>query len=233
MRHHQQKILNKGLLVLLALACAGMMLLTLPAQSAQAAPPAQETTQRATAVSGTLNPTGYHYLGLEPALRDGTVVLTIALEPADDKDLRGALNFMVLTDDGLRRVLAGADPFALDIAASAPLQFDPIGNKYQAVFKASGRGQYTVIVYNTGGKIGSYTLTALNGVLLDDANQVRIVSAAPENEPAMIDAARKCGVELVELGTTTGDGILDFGRFRVNAKEAFLAYEETLKPVFA
>ena len=89
----------------------------------------------ASSVGGTLNPAGYHYLGLEPTLRDGTVVLTIALEPADDVSLRGAVNFLVLTDDGLRRVLAGADPLDLDIAASAPLQFDPIGNKYQAVLR--------------------------------------------------------------------------------------------------
>ena len=144
-----------------------------------ASPLAATGTARATSVNGMLLPAGYHYLGLEPTLTDGTVVLTIALEPADEEDLRGAINFLVLTDDGLRRVLAGADPFDLDIAASAPLQFDPIGNKYQAVFKASGKGPYTVIVYNSGGKIGGYTLTALNGVLLDDDSQVKVVAAAP------------------------------------------------------
>jgi hypothetical protein len=154
---------------------------------AHAAAPAQTTVQRASSISGTLNPAGYHYLGLEPSLRDGTVVLTIALEPADDVSLRGAVNFLVLTDDGLRRVLAGADPLDLDIAASAPLQFDPIGNKYQAVFNASGKGPYTVVVYNAGGKIGSYTLTALNAVLIDDADQVELVTAAPEplNPPTL------------------------------------------------
>jgi len=149
------------------------------AHPAQAATPAQTTAQRATAVAGFLDPASYHYLGMEPTLRDGTIVLTIALEPADDTDLRGAINFIVLTDDGLRRVLAGADPVDLDIAASAPLQFDPIGNKFQAMFKASGSGHYTVVVYNTGGKTGGYTLTALNGVLLDDADQIRVIAAAP------------------------------------------------------
>jgi len=202
----QYELLNRRASVLLALLCAGLILLATPAPRAAAAPAGQETTQRATAVSGTLNPTGYHYLGLEPALRDGTVVLTIALEPADDEDLRGALNFMVLTDDGLRRVLAGADPFALDIAASAPLQFDPIGNKYQAVFKASGRGQHTVIVYNTGGKIGSYTLTALNGVLLDDANQVRIVAAAPEPLTAPSLEASTTPTETMEARVSISEG---------------------------
>jgi hypothetical protein len=147
---------------------------------AAAAPALQSEVARATTVSGVLNPASYHYLGLEPSLRDGTIVLTIALEPATDKDLRGAVNFIVLTEDGLRRVLAGADPADLDIAASAPLQFDPIGNKYQAVFKASGKGPYTVVVYNTGGKSGGYSLTALNGVLLDDQGQTTTVVAAPK-----------------------------------------------------
>lgn len=206
MQFLQKKLIVRGLAAWLALLCAGIFLLVQPAQSVSAAPPQQEATQRATTVSGTLNPAGYHYLGLEPVLRDGTVVLTIALEPSDDLDLRGALNFMVLTDDGLRRVLAGADPFALDIAASAPLQFDPIGNKYQAVFNASGRGAYTVIVYNTGGKIGFYNLTALNGVLLDDANQVRVVAAAPE--PLVVPSldAATTPTETMEARISTSEG---------------------------
>ena len=146
---------------------------------AQAAPLAQTTVQRATAVTGQLQPADYHYLGLEPTFRDGTVILTLALEPADDKDLRGAINFIVLDEDGLRRVLAGADPQELDIAASAPLQFDPAGNKYQAMFNASGRNTYTVIVFNTGGKAGGYTLTAINGVLVDDAGQIAVATPVP------------------------------------------------------
>ncbi len=154
---------------------------------AHAEPASQQTEQRATSVKGELAPSAYHYLGLEPSLRDGTIVLTLALEPSDDTDLRGAINFLVLTDDGLRRVLAGADPVDLDIAASAPLQFDPLGNKYQATFKSAGRGLYTVVVYNTGGKFGGYTLTALNGVLLDGAGQTAtvIAAAAPLQTPGL------------------------------------------------
>lgn len=191
----------------LILALGAFALLGLGARPALAAPPAQDAASatplatvappaspsgaaRAASVRSTLAPGGYHYLGLEPTLRDGTVVLTLALEPSDDLALRGAINFLVLTDDGLRRVLAGADPFDLDIAASAPLQFDPLGNKYQAVFTASGAGPYTAIVYNTGGKIGGYTLTALNAVLLDDANQVQVVAAAPAPlNPPTLEAA--------------------------------------------
>ncbi len=183
-------VLKTGLRLTLALAVACLVLTAGNTIPAHAAPEAQAVTQRAGSVSGTLQPAGYHYLGLEPSLRDGTVVLTIAVEPADDVALRKAINFLVLTDDGLRRVLAGADPFDLDIAASAPLQFDPIGNKSQAVFRPSGRGEYTVVVYNTGGKIGGYTLTALNGVLIDDANQISVVAAAPAAlNPPTLEAA--------------------------------------------
>ncbi len=159
---------------------AALLTWTLAPAVARAEPASQQTEQRATSVKGELNPAEYHYLGLEPSLSDGTIVLTLALEPADDTALRGAINFLVLTDDGLRRVLAGADPVDLDIAASAPLQFDPIGNKYQATFKSAGRGLYTVVVYNTGGKFGGYTLTALNGVLLDGTGQTETVIAAAE-----------------------------------------------------
>jgi hypothetical protein len=184
------RIAPPALRALLALAVA-LLAFVIPVAgnvtAVHAVPPQQTATERATSVNGSLNPAAYHYLGLEPTLRDGTVVLTIALEPADDVALRDAINFIVLTDDGLRRVLAGTDPLDLDIAASAPLQFDPIGNKYQAVFKASGKGPYTVVVYNAGGKIGGYNLTALNAVLLDDANQVTVVAAAPEplNPPSL------------------------------------------------
>lgn len=171
----------------LAIVCFVALLLAWTPAPVAAAPVAQAPVERATSVRGQLDPAEYHYLGLEPSLRDGTIVLTLALEPSDDTDLRGAINFLVLTDDGLRRVLAGADPVDLDIAASTPLQFDPLGNKYQATFKSAGRGLYTVVVYNTGGKFGSYALTALNGVLLDDAGQTEtvIAVAAPLQPPTL------------------------------------------------
>lgn len=206
--HQIQRRLQPVLRLLCVAILAGVVAVWLTPAQLHAAPLAQPPTpqqpstppapvaatggavQRATSVQGLLSPANYHYLGLEPTFRDGTIVLTIALEPSDDLDLRGAINFIVLTDDGLRRVLAGASPDDLDIAASAPLQFDPIGNKYQAVFQASGKGPYTVVVFNTGGKVGGYTLTALNGVLLDDANQVKVIAAAPAPlTPPTLEAA--------------------------------------------
>ena len=98
--------------VALPLLFAGLLCLPQTAHAAEGdtvAAPAPSLSQqvasadstRAVAVAGVLAPAKYHYLGLEPTLRDGTVILTLALEPADDTDLRGALNFLVLTDDGM------------------------------------------------------------------------------------------------------------------------------------
>src|SRR5690242_8496107 len=69
-----------------------------------------------------------HYFGLETTQRDATIALTLAYDPQDNPNLRGFVNFMVLTEDGLRRYLAGADAQSLNIASGYPLQFDPIGN---------------------------------------------------------------------------------------------------------
>ena len=168
------KVVAAGLL-----ATAALVSVVAPQQAQASALGTDQRLQRATAVAGLLDPASYHYLGLEPTMRDGTVVLTIALEPSNDTDLRGAINFLVLTEDGLRRVLAGADPVDLDIAASAPLQFDPIGNKYQAIFKASGSGQYTVVVYNTGGKTGGYHAYGAQWHLARRCRADRVVTAAP------------------------------------------------------
>ena len=73
---------------------ATLLTWTLAPAVARAEPATQQPVQRATAVKGELNPGAYHYLGLEPSLRDGTIALTLALEPSDDTDLRGAINFL-------------------------------------------------------------------------------------------------------------------------------------------
>ncbi|MEZ4737270.1 MAG: hypothetical protein R3E79_60080, partial [Caldilineaceae bacterium] len=147
-----------------------------------AAPPNQIITVRGPLLQGEL-PYQYnaHYLGLEPDLRDGVVALTLAYDPQNNPNLRGFVNFFVLDEDGLRRFVAGADPEPLAIAGGAPLQFDPIGNKMGAAFRASGRGHYTVIVYNNSLLPVTYQLTVEGGVLLDSANQT-LATAAPSTD---------------------------------------------------
>ncbi len=112
-----------------------------------------------------------HYLGLETNVRDGMVALTLNYDPQNNPNLKGFVNFFVLDEDGLRRFLAGVDPESLAIAGGSPLQFDRVGNKMSAAFRVSGRGQYTVVVYNNSLLPVTYTLVAEGGTLIDNANQ--------------------------------------------------------------
>ena len=148
-----------------------------------AAPPRQIVTVQGTTLHGEL-PYQYnaHYLGLAPVIRDNVVSLTLAYDPQNNPNLQGFVNFFVLDEDGLRRFLAGSDPRAFAIAGGAPLQFDPIGNKMGAAFQASGRGQYTVVVYNNAQLPVQYTLTVEGGILIDSANQT--VNPATQSEAA-------------------------------------------------
>ena len=124
--------------------------------TAQDVPATQTTEISALSLQGSLpSQTNAHYLGLEPSVRDGVVVLTLTYDPSTVRELRGKVNFTVLTEDGLRKFLAGSDYRDLGIADGASLQFDPIGNKLRAAFKDSGRGRYTVIVSNAYGVVTS------------------------------------------------------------------------------
>jgi hypothetical protein len=164
----------------------------LPSLTALGAPLLQDAPAgeplRATRVSGSL-PSQYsaHYLGLQPAQRDGTIVLTLSYDPQDPQ-LAGLVNFIVLSEDGLRRFLAGEDATDLDVAAGSPLQFGSARNRLQGALKDSGRGNYTVIVFNESNTPITYELLAQNGVLLDNAGQTTAdaadVVAAPTPTPA-------------------------------------------------
>jgi hypothetical protein len=163
--------------------CQVMGLGLWPVGMAQAAPPRQIVTVREPTLRGALPlRNNAHYLGLEPTIRDGVITLTLAYDPQDNPNLRGFVNFLVLTEDGLRRFLAGEDPDTLEVAGGSPVPFDPIGNKMAVSFADSGRGSYTVIVYNNADVPVAYTLTAEGGILIDGANQTQTaaaVSAAP------------------------------------------------------
>jgi len=172
-----------------------------------AAPPSQIITVRGPLLQGEL-PYQYnaHYLGLEPNLRDGIVALTLVYDPQNNPNLRGFVNFFVLDEDGLRRFVAGADPESLAIAGGAPLQFDRIGNKMGAAFRASGRGHYTVIVYNNSLLPVTYQLTVEGGVLIDSANQTLATGAqSTEATPTATAEPTPAAVEpLNPLGSAAG-----------------------------
>ena len=107
----------------------------------------------------------YHYFALQPTLRDGTVTLSLAFAPSDSQVLRENLTFWVLTDDSLRRVLAGAPPAAYDLASGAYQESGPYKGQLVGAFTASGHGNYTVIVCSNVDAPARYLLTAEGGVL--------------------------------------------------------------------
>ncbi len=174
-----------SLLLVILLACMVSVIVFFAASGAVAlaAPPAQIVAARGPVLQGSL-PLRYnaHYLGLEPTIRDGVITLTLAYEPQDNPNLRGFVNFYVLTEDGLRRYLAGGDLRTLNVAAGSPLQFDPVGNKMAAAFRDSGRGNYTVIVYNNSDLPITYALGVDGGVLIDNANQT-LTAALADPDP--------------------------------------------------
>ena len=175
-------------LILCALALVGQLVefVAVPTAVSWAAPLGQINTVRGPVLQGSL-PLKFnaHYLGLEPTVRDGMITLTLAYEPQNNPNLRGFVNFLVLTEDGLRRYLAGEDARSLNVATGSPLQFDAVGNKMAASFRDSGRGNYTVIVYNNSDLPVTYALSAEGGALIDDANQtLTALVASTEPTPA-------------------------------------------------
>jgi hypothetical protein len=181
MRRHYRSIYVLGTLLLLT-----VCLLTV-SKPALAAPKSQIVPIRGPLLQGEL-PYQYtaHYFGLETTQRDGLITLTLAYEPQNNPNLRGFVNFMVLDEDGMRRFQAGTNPRELELAAGSPLQFDGVGNKMSATFRAVGRGNYTVIVYNNAQLPVRYTLTAEGATLIDSASQSRdpnapTATAEPDN----------------------------------------------------
>ena len=142
------------------------------AQVALAAPLQRPNAVRGSALTGQLpHQHSAHYLQLDTTERDAVINLTLVYDPYSDPNLLGSVNFLVLNEDGLRQYLAGADAKVVSIASGSPMQFDPIGNKLQGAFRDSGRGKYTVIVYNNAPIAVQYTLFADGGTLTDASGQ--------------------------------------------------------------
>lgn len=107
-----------------------------------------------------------HFFGLQPAVRDS--VVSVTLKPAT----RDALLFYIITEDGLRRVLHGSAPQNVSIATG----FQPY---YLARIQIVGRGPYTVVVTNLSEQPVRYELAVDGGLLLDQAGQMQAPDAAP------------------------------------------------------
>ena len=151
--------------------------------------PQPPETLAATEVRGLLpHPNDRHYFGLAATQPGAVMAVTLIAEPADAVRLGDDVNFVVLTEEGLRRFLAGEDPLAVKHAAGSPLMFDQVGNRLTALVPGSAADGYTIIVYNNGTIPVAYTLQVEGGVLRDDARQtLATVQVAAATDPELLD----------------------------------------------
>ena len=95
----------------------------------------------------------------------------MTFDPQDNQQLRENINFLVLTEEGLRSVVSGGRPVDYDIATGSFGRFGIDRNQLWVSFQASGRGNYTVIAYNNSDVAARYILSAEGGLLAtEDVN---------------------------------------------------------------
>jgi hypothetical protein len=121
----------------------------------------------------------HHYFGLEAAKPGGAFALTLMVEPASVLK-ENAVNFVVLTDDGMKKVAAGVDPVAVKTAIGSPFLFDQVGNRLTALVPGTLQSKYTVVVFNNSKTATTYTLQVDGGVLVDAAGQSFAVAKTAE-----------------------------------------------------
>jgi hypothetical protein len=107
----------------------------------------------------------HHYYALTPMVRDGVITLNLAFDPKNNQTLRENINFLVLSEEGLRAVLAGGPPVDYDLATGSFGRFGGNQDRLFASVQASGHGPYTVIVYNNSSVAARYILSADGGLL--------------------------------------------------------------------
>jgi hypothetical protein len=121
----------------------------------------------------------HHYFGLEAAKPGGAFALTLMVEPASVLK-ENAVNFVVLTDDGMKKVAAGVDPLAVKTAIGSPFLFDQVGNRLTALVPGTLQSKYTVVVFNNSKTATTYTLQVDGGVLVDATGQSLAVAPTAE-----------------------------------------------------
>ncbi len=133
-----------------------------------------------TNIEGALpTPYSHNYWSLIPTIRDGVVVLTLDYAPRDQEALKGNINFIVVDEDGMRRIVSGGRPEDYGLAGGAEVRFGADKGKLQAAFQASGKGTYAVIVSNNSGVPATYTISANGATLLAPRADSQLVQMLP------------------------------------------------------
>jgi uncharacterized surface protein with fasciclin (FAS1) repeats len=156
---------------------------TLLAQDTAAA---QQT--KAAEVTGTL--TGGQFakiwLGLTP-INPGTV--TVRAEWDRPNAAENGLGFYILDESNLAAVVNGAPLPANNVGVgNSNFYLNGPSNVQGSDFRATGPA-YTVVVFNDSATDANFTLSATNGLFVDDANQVRVVGEAETPAAETGDAA--------------------------------------------
>lgn len=165
--------------VLSAWLIAAMLLSTtavLATPPVMAAPAAQVESQQ---VAGTL-PGGEFakiWLALTPETRGQNMTIKTTWDRNDPAS--NGVGFFVLDADGLRSVLSGsADVREANISAGSRLSPESPDNELGSVINATGE-QYTIVLFNDSNSDANFTLSVENGMVSDDSDQVRDLTASP------------------------------------------------------
>ncbi len=126
------------------------------------------------------------WLGLSTIDRGSNVTVLAEFDRLNPQN--SGLGFYILTEDGLRAVLSGADLRTNNLAAGSRLSPQTPENQLGAVVQGSA-SNYTIVVFNDSATDASFTLRVTNGLISDDSGQVRDLRAAPTPAQAETPAA--------------------------------------------
>jgi hypothetical protein len=131
-------------------------------------------------IEGALSrPYEHAYWSVLPTIRDGYVVLTMDYIANNEQAARNNINFWVVDEDGMRRIVGGARPEDVALAAGSEAQYGLDKGKLQAAFRASGRSQYAIIVFNNSGQAATYTIEAAGARLLAPPAESELLQRLP------------------------------------------------------
>lgn len=117
------------------------------------------------------------WLGLEPEQPGATVTVSAEWDRPDAS--RNGVGFFILDESGLRRVGEEALSSIAIAAGDSAFFLNGASNIQGAAFNAVGLATYTIVVYNDSASDANFTLTATNGFITDESNQVTGVNSAP------------------------------------------------------
>ena len=159
----------------MALILVVLMISTSIFVSAQVA--TQTTVLKSASVSGELaEQYGQNWLGVAPDQPSANLKFTMTFYPSDNSAVLNNFGFWVLDDSNVNAVVKSAGRFANNnVAAGERTNRDPLG-QLSAQVTASGLANYTIVVYNDSTIPVEYTLSVENGMIVDDAGQVKDAS---------------------------------------------------------